>query len=322
MNRRLLALLVCIPSVGLTAPPGPISGRALSPETTLPADVLARADWVRAELEVLRFHMGRPKNRQTPLKVTNAAPREVFFQAITLFRKANRLSFEITRTEAPEPETPSAHLIRPVHVWHVTNAALERILIVKQHLGLAEAPVEEARDTATTPSDVFAAIVQANRQVNLLLDRRLAPSDVFQKVTLAVNYAARLLAVFPEAIRIPRAPTFEAGKRPVHVYRRLLSCFEILGRIAEQSGISTLRLEQVTAAEATVTPSDVYDIASLIVSELAYVHSQLSDTRPPARSHYPGLKFPSHVFQRAGLLKAQLTALEQLVTADPTWLMR
>ena len=71
-----------------------------------PADVCVRVALVRDELENLRFVMGRPANTQPEQEVSDTVPREVFFQALTPFRKADRLCFEYTREHAAEPAIP------------------------------------------------------------------------------------------------------------------------------------------------------------------------------------------------------------------------
>ena len=72
----------------------------------------------------------------------------------------------------------------------------------------------------------------------------------------------------------------------------------------------------------TVTPSDVYDIASLIVSELAYLHEQLKQLQSPRKVYNPGRKLPSHVYQRTGILEKQLTDLLKRVEKKPGWLQK
>ena len=67
-------------------------------------------------------------------------------------------------------------------------------------------------------------------------------------------------------------------------------------------------------------PSDVYDIASLLVSELAHLHSLHGKLNPPRRVFYPGHLFPSHVYRRAGMLESQIEQLEGFVEKDPDWL--
>lgn len=280
-----------------------------------PPDVYVDTLLVRDELELIRLEMGKPQDTRREIGVANAAPREVFFQALTLFDKTNRLSFELTRERAELPEKPIG-AIRLAHVRGVLEAVLERLRRVKGVLGSFEQSQTRAREPAKTHSDVFRSIVQANRQVNLLLNQQYAPSDVFQQVTLAVGYAAQLRTQFA-GTRMPEAPAYKRRKRPADVYRRLIKCFARVRAVMQHSGLNALTLDRHPD---TVTPSDVYDIASLIVSELSFLHSHLEGVLAPPDAYYPGRKFPSDVYQRAGLLEALLIDLQALVETSPSWL--
>ena len=290
-------------------------------EDITPPDVLEHTNLVRMELEVIRAHMGRPKDVTQEFPVSEAEPREVFFQAVTLFRKADRMCFEQTRIRGKEPVPPKGRIL-PGHVYGAVNSALERVLIVKKHLRLDKQFTKAASDPSKTPSDVLRSIVQANRQLNLMLERKFAPSDVFQQVTVAVGIAERLIEQFPdEDSNIPDAPKFEPNKIPADVYRRLLDCFATVQKITKQSGKQVLKLGQLDEAEISrAAPSDVYDIASLVVSELAYMHGELPDAALPRKVYFPGRKFPSDVFQRVGILEKQLKQLETLVEQNRNWL--
>ncbi len=282
-----------------------------------PPDVYARVMLLRRHVEQIRAEMGKLAVAERPIEVSGVAPREVYFQAQTLFEKANRLSFEHTRQIAdspPHPEPP----IRPHHVLAVVESALERIRLVKAELGIPEPVAAPAFDEAKTPADVLVATVHASRELNQLLDQPFTPSEVYRQVTLAMGYAVRLRAHFP-GDRIPEAPEFVRGKRPQDVRARLFDCLSIIHEIAERSRVEMLRVHRV-ADRPQVTPSDVYDLATLIVSELAYLWSRLENAVPPRPAYYPGRKFPSHVFQRAGHLERQLSELLARVEAEPDWL--
>ena len=69
-----------------------------------------------------------------------------------------------------------------------------------------------------------------------------------------------------------------------------------------------------------IGPSDVYDLAALLVSELAHLHAQKTNALPPRRTFYPGRKLPSHVFQRVGVLSRQIDAIREMAEANPNWL--
>lgn len=68
-----------------------------------------------------------------------------------------------------------------------------------------------------------------------------------------------------------------------------------------------------------IQPNDVYDLATLVISELAYLHAHLPQTPPPqpVRLHAPILS--SHVYQQVGGLLAQLQVLQTQVQSHPAW---
>ncbi len=284
-----------------------------------PADTFLLATFVLEEIELIRDELGKPKNTQPVIDVAGAAPREAYFQAVTLFRKTDKLCFEITRDRHLDIEIQTGE-IEAKHVWHMINRVIKKLNLVKTRLGIKETSRMHDRDSGKGPSDVFRVIVHANRQLNLLLDKRFLPSDVFQQVTLAINYSSRLLAQFPESNRIPDAPTYQRRKHPKDVYFLLVNCYGHLHEIARQSHVESLTLTFNEIDMKSITPSDVYDIASVIVSELAFLHEQIANIEPPAKTYYAGRKIPSDVYQRAGMLEAQLIELLSRVNHSSGWL--
>ncbi len=330
LTLAVVSFIVFVPETTFGYPgeerPEPVSGRPVSVEAIIPADVLARVMLLHQELEAIRFEMGKPKDSRKTRMATNAQSHEIYFQALTLFLKSDRLALELTGSTGLRPRPVSPSGIRPFHAWKMVNAAYHRILTVKEELGITDSFSEKLQDSTTTPTDVGRAIVEANRQINLLLERRFSPSDVYQQVGVAIRYAASLLGQFPGATLMPKGPSLERGKQPGEVFLRLVECYGRLELIAHQSGIQVLHLDsdgaQRVVMDMEVRPSDVYDMATLLVSDLAYLHAQVKDARPPGIVPFPGRKFPSDVYQETGILRAQLIALEQLVLANPHWLPR
>lgn len=285
-----------------------------------PSDVFVQVRLLRQELESIRFVMGRPQCRQPEIHVAGATSREVYYQARTLLRKADQLCFEQTRERAVEVENPS-QVPTSADVAQVVQAALDRVQRVSEALGVKAPANVRAPDAHITPTHIFRSIVQANRQLNLLLDKQFTPSDVFLQVTEGVSYTSRLLEEFPQATTIPNPPQYEIGKRPSDVYQRLVNCFERIRRISELSGEHVLEFNPKSQPTEEAEPSDVYDVASLLVAELVYLHS-LAGAKPARRAYDAGRRFPSHVYQRAGLLEKQLIELESLVEQNPDWLQQ
>ena len=75
-----------------------------------PPDVHAMLMLLHQELELVRYEMGKPRRLEGMARIAGVAPREVYFQALTLFRKANRLSFEHTREVVHEAAAASSLL--------------------------------------------------------------------------------------------------------------------------------------------------------------------------------------------------------------------
>ncbi len=297
---------------GVAATPNPVSGRDReSVDQITPADCLARVRLLADEIEEIRRVMGKPKTQSYRITIEGAQPREVLYQARTLYHNANRFAIEQTRASLELPGSEVVD-IRPLHVWKIIDASLRRVLDVKHRFGIDARFVEVEMPESTTPSEVFISIMNTNRLLNSLLKEQLASANVFQQVTVAVHYASRLQEPFGQSVATISTPEFEPAKTSADVYARLQDCFEIIHRMGHQAGVKVLTLTQPDIETGDVIPSDAYAAASLIVAELAYFHSRLPGLDPPERAYFPGIKFPSHVLQRVELLRRQLLSLEQL----------
>ncbi|MBM63985.1 MAG: hypothetical protein CL484_13645 [Acidobacteria bacterium] len=312
---RLLALTAACHIMSTTAVAQPASGEARGL-----ADLSLRLNSVRAEVEFIRREMGRPEYPHFEIRLSGATPRATLSQALTLFRKIDRLSLELARRRAViSPTVPN-----PADFSHSTaliERVLERIEAVKVALNINEvAPQPPPSTPSVSAAEALQSMLATSRQVDLLLDRRFSSSDVFQQVTLAINYTAWLLQQFSESEQIPETPEFERFKRPTDVYLRLLTCFGLLSDVAEMSTLSTLNLQDPREGTVDSTSGQSYDLASLLASELAYLHSRTTGGNSSIEAYYPGHKLPSETYQRVGVLESQLTQLLALVATSPDWL--
>lgn len=320
MRRRLQLVLTVL---GLLA--AGFIGLANGAQTGTPAtetgevDIAEISDQIGAftrDLERLRRFMGAPKANKLDIGIRSAIPRDLFFQALTLWEQTDRLSFEISRVHPKPPPTPSGIIgLRDVLIR--LRDAHQQLRRVMQQLQIADTG-ETTVGTEIAATDLFNAILTLNRQLNLMLERHIAPSDVYKEVTLAIGYSARLLARYPDAIRIPTAPPFEPDKAPRAVYLRLIECLQGIVRIFDRLGLAVLQIDTSQTDVDNVNPSDVYLIAAMIVSQLDFLYKRLGIAQPPPQPIYPGLKFPAHSYQRAGILQAQLHQLERHLAPDGT----
>lgn len=272
-----------------------------------PPHCYARSQRLLSEIRLIREEMGGAEDARPLSEITGAVPREAYFGALALHRRAERLAREHSATpiDAPPP-VPSLLQIRPGHVLDLIGASLDHLEGVKSSLRITERSEEPALETARQPSDVLLALSTANRELDRLLQRRFTPEDVYAPVTLASAYAARLLT--HAGTSGPAMAPFERKKRPSDCYERLAACLSKVGRLVASAGQSALaaplRLDGAV-------PGDVHDLAWLVLGEVAFLQSLTpgASAPPPFERLSSGHRLPSHVHQAASTLDAQLTAL-------------
>lgn len=286
-----------------------------------PADVFQNTLIIRGELERIRIALEKPREQRPEIKIRNAQPREVFFQAITLWVKTERLCREARGAGASSlariQVAPPAD-VTPAEVWTLTLNAIGRISCVKRVLDLDGDVATPPRDDTKTPTDVFRSVVQANRQLNLLLEHPFNPSDVFGIVTLTNDYLTETMDKLSPEWRadVPEMPARADGKMPIDVYRQLTRCLGVVQRIAAISDLEMLEFE--ADFDQDIVPSDVFDIASLVLSEVRYFASEVGVKKRYAFREF-GKKVPSDVYQLALWQEALLETFEALAKRDPEW---
>ena len=112
--------------------------------------------------------------------------------------------------------------------------------------------------------------------------------------------------------RIPEPPAFIEGKQPSDVWLLLVDCLAVIREITESRDEDILSINVETFDASSIRPGDVYQIASIMVSELAYLHSIETDIPPVVATVKVSNKLPSDVYQRVGLLLKQLQQLKTL----------
>lgn len=263
------------------------------------------------------MEMGKPPVAEPGVAVKNASYRELYYLAQSLFTKANNLYFEWTRQRQALPGV-QGHSITKSDVAELLS--LTRELLLKAGSAIGE-PIKEERAAASGNAEaggLFGSLVSANRRVNGLLTVEVVPGNVYEKVSQAVKYASELLRAFPGAERIPVEPPLERRKRPENVHARLLRCLSLIAGIKKDIGLRYVVIEKFDFKGAIIEPGDVYDLASVVMAELDHLYVRMGGRKPLRPIYYPGMKTPSQVFQRAGLLEAQLLSLRKHMGEDPS----
>ncbi|HEX5061495.1 MAG TPA: hypothetical protein VFV99_19140, partial [Kofleriaceae bacterium] len=181
------------------------------------------------------------------------------------------------------------------------DAIFAHVEDVKQHLQITDKATEPAIDSAKKPSDVLMTLIRVNRELSRVLERPFTPSDVYRTVALASAYATRIGALADTA-------AYERKRKPADCYAKLEQCLELVGAALTKRGETALT-ERGTPSD--IHPTDVYDLANLVLGEVAFLHALTAGAQPLHAFEPGGIghRLPSHVHQLSRTLEAQLSSL-------------
>lgn len=265
-------------------------------------------------LDRVQHFTGTVKPHPLDVGIRDPLPRDLYFQTRAIWEKTDAFLFEIKRRHGP-PRSSTATQPDLDRSRDDLEAASQMLWQIMEELKIT--PLQETVTGGNISfSEVSNTLIELDRQLNLLLEQPISPSDVYQELTLAIGYTSRLLARYPNAIRIPVEPAFEPGKQPKDVYRRLTECLHTLAAIFNTLKLPILTISPRTVDLETPQPNDTHLITILIVSQLTSLYEHFGIQKPPPQPLYPGVKFPTDNYQRAGLLLAQLQQLAAFVSND------
>jgi hypothetical protein len=275
------------------------------------------ANQLADEIELVRERMGRPYDDSPRLPVSEISELELYYHAQSLLRKANQLAEELAGA-APRPQGPvPSGSIAPSDVYGVLEDSLEQVRLAAQAIGIAERVEPVARGPAISPTGVFLVVIDINRQLNLMLRVPISDTEVFEEISMAVTYAASMLSMHQGAVQVPPAPPFDGYKRPADVYRLLTECMDAVIRVAPKAGVHVLGLSSRRNVPDDIEPGHAYDIARLLVADLAALSTALNAPRVRAPLPTPKHVFPTEVYAQAGILLTQLEELDRRLGSTP-----
>jgi hypothetical protein len=284
-------------------------------EDIVPPQVYQHVVAIEDMLERISFEMGIRKVEVDTIGVSGVSSREVYFQAATLHTKTAQLMFEFTSKEG---EVIDEHKLNatPSDVLSLLTGARQHLIPVLQALHVAWSKPLPSIDKSARPKEVFQLIVQLNKMTNQLLDFKFSPAQAHQKVTESIALASAILQTYSDATAVFFPTTRVSGKTPHEVYQQLVYLYGDLGDVFEKFGKSCLALEDTETQRQNVEPSDVYDLAVLVASQLRHFHALLPEKPDIKPSYYPGKVVPSDVYQRLGILQQQINELKRVNNID------
>jgi hypothetical protein len=284
-------------------------GRILLAQEIENAEVYSSAIEVADEVELIREVMGRPYDDTPRLPVSGITLFELWFHAETLAIKANRLAQELADAAgAPRPAPPGGP-IQSADIDQLVDRALTDVRQVRSALGIREEVTRELRDSPISPTGVFSIILDTNRQLDLLLENSITPADVLGRVNAAASYATGVLALSAAATDLPEAYS-EGPRTPLEVYVQLLECADLVKAIATKTGADVATLSSRRNLPASLEPGHIYDLAQIVLADIVMVAIRLGAEPVRFEFEQPRHVFPSHVYERVGVLQRQLARVD------------
>ncbi len=294
--------------------------RLLPPELATPStpvnleDLYRQAVAANQLVEQFLVAMGQTKKAHPKMSIRNAQLRDIEVVSHALYDQVRVLAFEYTR-ETYELEVKGDSLKKS---WDVLNHLL-RILYELQPILDQSEPLRIAQVSSNSPSDLVLLLIDLNEKMDDLSWFEYSPSKAFQAVTQGIYIAAGLIENSPVPQPIPPDPLFIRGVTSKENYQRLLAIMKTLSAIAKLKNIPFIQIE--VDGLSSVATSDVHNLATLINSQLLYLYHQVIPNGAVMQSYYPGWKFPSHIYQRSGVLEQQINQLLSITRGHPDWLL-
>lgn len=255
-------------------------------EEIQPPDVYALVAELADEVELLRSEMGVAKFSNDGFVVSNACPREVYYQAATVVERAQRLAAEQIGLRTTSIEMSQSKPRTPADVHQLTQRSIDTIRKISRTFGITAHTSAHKPDPSKTPSDVYNATLMVGRQISLMVHDRHSPDDVYAKVEIANRRVAGLLRLESGRTVVIEEPELARKKRPSDVYLALLKAFDVIERIADRAGVQTLTVNATAVEAEDINPSEVFELATLIVSELDFLNAKRGAISPPISHKY------------------------------------
>lgn len=287
--------------------------------TISPAHVYQKAQTVEIRLQQIAKRIGKPLHSQSALSVSNAQPREVYFQAQTLLNLSTQLNHEINNSHSLVSQaTYKPHaLIAPKDVLKLINQADNQLISTETRLNIKKTPATPALQTNIKPTDVYNLLLKINTQVNSLLDTSVTTTNVYSALTFAMHLTSNLLEDSKKIKHYPNLKQQTTNASPKQLLESVTACYRTLERYAHKKKQPMLSIQLKSEPlywKQTIQTAN--DLSQAIIAELFYLnYANDPNFTSPTPLYQANYKTIGETVQRANLL---LQMLEQLMQHSKT----
>ncbi len=273
--------------------------RALDPllgvRGVTPSDVHAQSVWVVGLARFLRMTQNLLGDVKKPKRPLGKHPNHAIAAAYKLLERiaGAQKNLWMEPVQVPKPPRP---VETPAEVYDALQIVIAEMQSIKHRLGVQRHISEPAPEKGKTPDDV------------ILGGEGFSSTDVYRK-TQEVIAEIELISRHLNRYKDHRLPPLAAGKTSDDVIANAIAVLEHIERIQRCAGIYA-KQPPVPRQGEEVTPSDVYNLLSVVQAELITLKGRLGVAKEPEPiEKAPGNKTPGHVLQMLDFAHILLTDL-------------
>jgi len=272
--------------------------------------IYQQSDTLLKEVQLIKKHFGITKEAKPKKINTKMLTRHTRGRAYEIFSKVNILR---VKNGLPTVEPPNMEPTTELNAKY-TYGQLERLLaeihILKFHFGINKKVKPSKISSHKTVADTYNYLGRVSAELDTINGEAFTPSHVFSEaMRIYEDMGAILLHLEKDDYTIPPRKLKQA--KPQDTYELALDLLNTLKSLILQSGIKSI---DFYAFERTnVTPSDVYEITQLILSELQVIKASIGLSHETTRGAvYTVGKTPADAAQVMGWLNAKAELIKNL----------
>ncbi len=282
-----------------------LSSHSVLGEEVKPFHVFREVQKIEEQVILLLTEQGISPRDGVNVDVSSVSPREVYSMVRLFVLKSMSLSQSGNPEGSNIPDIPIG-TIEPKDVLEVARIG-RQILMTELGIEYNSRYENIDYDHSKTPTDVFKLAFKINRLLNQILPIQVTPSDVYNRVSMSVNYCD--LFIDQWNVNNPDPNNVQTGKRPADVINQLQKCYQVLEVVATAHDYQLMHLES-SLTSSDIRPVDVYDWAIILHYQLTYMYTTtLNMTKVPDEKTTAQTFTSDDVFAAAVGLEKRLNAM-------------
>jgi len=259
-----------------------------------PSHAFQISEEIVRELSLLREAVGADDYPIDPEPQTLKRPIQVYGKGLELLFKIGYAQQKFGLEKLPYKSIPTKN-ITPKDVVELCKTIKAEILKMKQYLAIPTTIEDVPFASKKVPSNVYENLWRASYLTDYL-SGAIKPSDVYSYTETMISDISIFAAAYKIDFKGLKTPAKKTGIRPKDVASQGVQNLQKLIRIEKKLGYKASIVPTMTLSRAS--PSDVFDIVGMLMSELAYLKSKNNINAKAKFVAIEEKKTPADVLQR------------------------